>query len=148
MSHKEYHHRPNTKDKFGNQQRWITCEIAGVEPGRCLKCGDDHKMRDIECRLFKEDLAPQKCSNCNRGCHYQEDCPTQVKSQLKEKEKLWETRRRIQTELTELKESQKIILQKLDTGNNEEAAKETKEEQEREEKWESEDPKAGNQEDQ
>ena len=50
--------------------------LANVQKGQCLQCGNDgHMMRNIACALKDKALVDKACAKCGTGLHSADDCP-------------------------------------------------------------------------
>lgn len=60
----------------GGPRKFITPEIAGVQPNNCLKCDSPtHKFQETDkCIYGQSKLMTQPCFNCKRGAHNSSMC--------------------------------------------------------------------------
>ena len=50
--------------------------LANVQKGQCLQCGNEgHMMRNIACALKDKALVDKACAKCGTGLHSADDCP-------------------------------------------------------------------------
>ena len=67
--------------KNNRDRPFVTVEMAGVQQGECLLCGDkNHGFKSDKCVYYGTDLMNSKCRHCQRGAHKHSICAkTQVK---------------------------------------------------------------------
>ena len=69
---------------------FVTCQMANVERGACIMCGEKgHLFKDDRCIYSQEPLMPSPCRHCLVGCHPHTKC----QNNIRQKPDYWPTQR-------------------------------------------------------